>query len=191
MKLRAAIPLALLAGGLTHPAHAQQPGSPAPLWGFLSVATPDETPADVTAFAHVGLSVGRAIEIAEAHNQGRVVEIGFSRKGGYAVTLATPAGLHFVQVAAATGDLSAAGRPDVGRDRLDAQGQRDLDALAATHVTLEQAVRLAEHLTGGRSIAAGMEQLAGIPQFYVQTFTGQALAPVIVDPRTGRAARPQ
>ncbi len=195
MTLRAAAKrLALLACGLWQPAQGQpNPGldAPAPLWGYLSVAAPNETPRDLTAFAHAGTPIDQAIEIVDRQNQGRAVEIGFLRQGGYAVTLATPAGLHYARINPATGALDTAGRPDISRAQLDAQGQRDLDALAATHVTLQQAVTSAEHLTGGHAVAAGVEQLAGVPQFYVQTVVGSGLAPVIVDPRTGRAARPQ
>ena len=195
MTLRAAaVRLALLACGLWQPAHGQpnpDPTMPTPLWGYLSVAAPNETPRDVTAFAHAGVSVAKAIEIADRQNPGRAVEIGFSRQGGYVVTLATSAGLHYARINPATAALATAGRPDISRAQLDAQGQRDLDALAATHVTLQQAVASAEHLTGGRAVAAGVEQLAGVPQFYVQTVVGSGLAAVIVDPRTGRAARPR
>ena len=195
MTLRAAaMRLALLACGLCQPARGQSnpgPTASAPLWGYLSVVAPDETPRDVTAFAQAGTSLDRAIGTAERQDQGRVVEIGFSRQGGYLVTLATSAGLHYARINPVIGRLDTADRRDVSRARLDAQGQRDLDALAVTHVTLQEAVASAELLTKGRAVAAGMEQLAGVPQFYGQTVVGSGLAPVIVDPRTGRAARPQ
>jgi hypothetical protein len=45
-------------------------------------------------------------------------------------------------------------------------------------------------VTGGNAIAAGVEQLGGIPQYYVQTVNKRKLDAVIVDPRTGHAARP-
>jgi uncharacterized membrane protein YkoI len=167
--------------------------SPAPLWGYLSVVPPTETAADVSAFAGSRLSIVQAIdEAGKAHN-GCVIEIGFVRWHdtlSYAATLGAPDGLHYVHVDPRTGAVSKGDRKDVPRDELDPQGLRDLATIGSAEIGLAQAVNSAEKVTGGRAIAAGVEQLGGIPQYYVQTVNKRKLDAVIVDPRTGHAARP-
>ena len=195
MKWRKRIASTLLGAGLqalAPQAQAANP-SPAPLWGYLSVVPPTETAADVSAFARGRLSIVQAIDAAGKARNGRVIEIGFFRlhgAGSYDATIGAPDGLHYVRVDARTGAVRKGDRRDVPRDELDPQGLRDLATIGSVEIGLAQAVNSAEKVTGGNAIAAGVEQLGGIPQYYVQTVNKRKLEAVIVDPRTGRAARP-
>jgi uncharacterized membrane protein YkoI len=167
--------------------------SPAPLWGYLSVVPPTETAADVSAFARSRMSIVQAIDEAGKARNGHVIEIGFFQwhgAGSYAATIGAPDGLHYVRVDPPTGAARKGDRRDIPRDELDPQGLRDLATIESAEISLAQAVNSAEKVTGGRAIAAGVEQLGGIPQYYVQTVNKRKLDAVIVDPRTGRAARP-
>ncbi len=109
----------------------------------------------------------------------------------YAATIGNTDGLYTMRLDPITGQASATGRPTVTRAQLDSQGLRSLALLGSARTTLIQAITSAERLTGHRTIAASVEQLYGLPQYQVQTVHSGALAgSVIVDPQTGRAARP-
>jgi uncharacterized membrane protein YkoI len=165
---------------------------PAPLWGYLGLASPQPAPDAISAFTHAGVTLRQAIDDAQRSNAGKAIEIGFMKQRpgwAYAVTLDTPAGLHHVLINPGTGAASSTGAPDVPRRDLDAAGLRDLDSMQSA-IPLAQAAAAAERLAGGRAIAAGLEQLGGIPQYYVQVVTGTKIRAVIVNPATGRAAPP-
>jgi uncharacterized membrane protein YkoI len=167
--------------------------SPAPLWGYLSPPPPFETSADVRAFSHLTCSIRQAIEAADRTQSGKVIEIGLVKHGHeklYHVIMGGPAGLYYLAVDPVAGAVRGAGRPDVTRAELDPEGLRDLATLESARFSLLAAVISAERLTGGAAIAAGVEQLGGIAQYYVQTVEKQKLIDVIVNPQTGRAARP-
>lgn len=172
----------------THPA-------PAPLWGYLSVAPPRETAADVRALQSGRFSLEKAASSLDHGTSGRVIEIGFTHAGSasfYSVTIGGSDGLRYLRVDPRGGRTMAAARPPVARAQLDAEGLRILALLGSARITIEQAITAAEALTGKPAIAAGIEQLSGIPQYYVQVADLRKLGrPVIVNPETGRAARPQ
>jgi uncharacterized membrane protein YkoI len=185
---------ALTAGLLLawHPAFAASPS--APLWGYIGLATPAETPADVAHFGTPAVSVAQAMADVQTQRAGRVVEIGYAYNNGaaiYTALVAAQGGLQFLRVDPATGTLANGDHPDIARDSLDATGQRDLDRLTTAPVDLPKAVALVTAQGGGPVIDAGIEQLGGIPQYYVQTVAKGRLAPWTVDPQTGRVGRPE
>jgi uncharacterized membrane protein YkoI len=180
------------------PAAAQQAApttSPetAPLWGYIGLATPVETVADVTPFAGLHTPIDQALADAQRSGGGRVVEIGFARKGAagwYAALVARADGLRYLRIDPANGAVSNGDHADVTRAQLNAQGQRDLDALGASPIDLATAVADVER-GGGHVISAGIEQLNGVPQYYVETVLNGKLQPYTVDPQSGRVAKPE
>jgi uncharacterized membrane protein YkoI len=165
---------------------------PAPLWGYIGLSVPTPAPDAVSASTHAVVTLRQAADDAQRGTAGTVVEIGFSkqRRGwAYVATLDTPAGLDRVLINPATGAISRADRPDVPRRALDVAALRDLAAMRSA-IPLTQAAAAAAALSGGRPIAAGLEQLGGIPQYCVQVVNGTKVSAVIVNPDTGRAARP-
>ncbi len=169
------------------PAHAAAGGSP--LWGTIGLAAPAEMPGDVGPFAGVSLSIDQAMRAAQ--RDGRVVEIGFAHKNGagwYQALVLTDDGLRYLRIDPASGALGDGDHPPVARADLTAAGQRDLDGLRAAKVPLAQAVGSAEQASGGKAISAGVEQLGGVPQYYVQTVSHGKLGAWTVDPQTGRVS---
>jgi uncharacterized membrane protein YkoI len=167
--------------------------APAPLWGYLGLAAPRETDPDLTGFGAAKVSLPRAMADAAHARHGRVVEIGFAHDKGatyYTALVAAPDGLHPVRVDPATGRVSDAPGPGITRAMLDVAGQRDLDALRAARTSLAEAVATAEARTGGKVITAGVEQLGGIPQYYLETVENRKLGAWVVDPATGRLDHP-
>ncbi len=166
----------------------------APLWGYLGLASPQETLADAHAFSGVSLSLVKAIDaVSSADRTGRVLEAGFvdlKNIRSYRVTVGTSEGLQFDSVDPATGAVTGHAKPDVTRAALDGQGERDLAAARAAPVTLQQAVIAAEHFAHGQAISGGVEQLVGVPQYYIEIVSGTSVRPVIVNPHTGRASAP-
>ncbi len=122
-----------------------------------------------------------------------MVEIGFTRKSGqswYDVTLASGDGLTEEHIDPATGTLIDGSARHIPLANLDPQGQRDLHAVLSAATTLSQATVAAEHAAHGQAISAGVEQLGGVPQYYVQIVNAGKLVPMTVDLGSGRAAAP-
>jgi hypothetical protein len=122
-----------------------------------------------------------------------VVEIGFTTKNGtgrYSALVADNHGLRYLRVDPASGRIGKGDRPGLTRAELDAAGRRDLDALGTARIDLRQAVAAVEQSGRGTAISAGVEQLAGIPQYYVQTWKKGHLTGLVVDPRTGQITAP-
>ncbi len=192
---RRVLPLAglLLAAFTAHAQPAPQVPPPAPLWGTVGLATRMEKPSDVSRFASVKLSLPQAMAAVARHRDGRIVEIGFGHHGSsawYSVIVAGADGLHYLRVDPVTGDIGAGEHPDIPRDELDAVGQRDLDGLRNAMVDLPHAVEAVAKTSGEKVICAGVEQLGGVPRYYVQTVAKHRLASWVVDPGTGRVAQP-
>jgi hypothetical protein len=167
---------------------------PPPLWGTIGLAVPPATSAELGDFAGAKLSVAQAMQAVQQGRAGRVVEIGYASKGGtgwYSVLMADSGGLHYLQVDPVSGAISQGDRADITPGELDQVGQRDLAGLTAAKFGLDQAVAEVMAQAGrGQVICAGVEQLAGIPQYYVTTVAGQKFGGWIVDPTTGRVKRP-
>jgi uncharacterized membrane protein YkoI len=167
--------------------------SPDPLWGYIGLGVPAEKAGDIKPFGLAKLSTSQVIDQLQQQNNARVVEIGFAHKGSdgwYQALVTSAGGLRSLRVDPATGAVSKGDQPDLARADLDASAQRDLDAINSAPVDLRQAVASVEQTTGGRVIAAGIEQLVGIPQYYVQSVGKGKLAAFIVNPQTGRVAIP-
>jgi uncharacterized membrane protein YkoI len=162
-------------------------------WGYLGLAAQPEAAADVDAFGSAKLSLLQAIEAVRKGGAARIAEIGFKHEGqfaGFIVGVAGPGGVHYLRVNGTTGAVSKSNQQTLTRAKLDAQGKRVLAAIGSARFDLAQAVAAAEHSTGGKAISAGMEQLAGIPQYYVQTVGAGKLQALAVDPTTGQAIAP-
>jgi hypothetical protein len=173
-------------------AEAAAPGEP--LWGSIGLAAYAETPADLSHFADAGISMDAALAAVKQQHAGRLVEIGFSSgtdAPSFAGLLETASGLQPILIDPATGAIRDADRPRIARADLDAVGQRDLAALDTAHVSLEEAISRIEQISRNRVISAGVEQLAGIPQYYLQTASSGRLDAWIVDPATGRVMHPE
>jgi uncharacterized membrane protein YkoI len=187
----AAAVLAVLAGpALSAPATA----AGRPFWGFLGLAAPAETSGAIQRFANAKLSVAQAIAAAQQHADGKVVEIGIATQHGadwYKALLATGDGLHYVRIDPATGAIGKSSRPDIPLADLDAAGRRDLAALCDAKIDLAQAAAMAAQQDGGKVVSAGIEQLDGIPQYFVHTAANGKLHALIVDPTSGRVSRPR
>jgi hypothetical protein len=169
------------------------PSPPAPLWGYIGLATPIETGADAHVFADAKLSVVQVIQTIKQQGLGRVVEIGFAHKdnaGWYVALVATPDGLRHLRIDPVSGAISQGDQPDIRQAAIDPAGRRDLDALDAAHVDLAQAVADAARMSGGQVICAGIEQLGGVPAYYVQTVENGQLSEWSVNPATGRVTTP-
>jgi len=168
--------------------------APEPLWGYIGLAVPPASSAELSAFAGARLSPEQAIAAAQQGRAGRVVEIGFAANGGvgwYSVLMAGKDGLHYLRVDPAGGKVSAGDRPAVTPAELDAVGRRDLAELAAAKVDLRQAVAdVTAQAGGGRVICAGVEQLGGVPQYYATTVAGGKFRDWIVNPDSGRVVQP-
>jgi hypothetical protein len=179
---------------MTHVLAETADAKPAPLWGYLSVAPLIEANKDLHALAPGSLSVGQAVVAFDRGGTGLVIEIGVSRDGGgafYAATIGDSNGLRFVRISPLTGLARAADHPVVSRAQLDAQGLRILAEISSAKITLPQAITIAEKFSGNRVVAAGIEQLHGLPQYYIQTARAAQLgSPVVVSPETGRAEKP-
>jgi uncharacterized membrane protein YkoI len=185
----AMLAIALLAGFPRADAATQ----PAPLWGFIGLATPTETSSDAKSCADAKFSVLQAIDAIDRRHDGRVVEIGFATKNGtgwYTALVANRDGLRYLRVDPANGQIGKGDRPGVTRAELDAAGRRDLDALGTARIDLRQAVAAVEQSGRGTAISAGIEQLGGIPQYYVRTWAKGHLTGLVVDPGTGRITAP-
>jgi hypothetical protein len=193
---RASLLVALLTSSVptTHVLAETADAKPAPLWGYLSAAPPIERNKDLRALAPGSLSLGQAVAAFDRGRTGLVIEIGVSRDAGaafYAATIGDSSGLRFVRIDFLTGLARSADHPVINRAQLDAQGLRVLAELGSARITLVQAITIAEKFSGKRAIAAGIEQLHGVTQYYIQTATdAQFGSPVVVDPVTGRAASP-
>jgi uncharacterized membrane protein YkoI len=162
--------------------------SPVPIWGYLGLAVPNETSSDISLFGDARLSIPQAIDAVQKHVDGRVIEIGFAHRNGegwYRVLVASSDALHSLRINPGTAAVSRGDQPDITRAELDTEGQRDLDALRSAKISLQQAVAAAEKTSGGKAMSAGVEQLEGIPQYYVQTLVKGRIAAFIVDPQTG------
>jgi hypothetical protein len=168
--------------------------APLPLWGYIGLAVPPATSAALDQFAGAKLSVAQAMAAVQQKRAGKVVEIGSatkSRAGWYRVLMAGSDGLHFLRVDPVSGAVSSGDRADITRAELDQVGQRDLDAVASAKVDLAQAVAAVTAQAGrGRVICAGVEQLGGVPQYYLTTVAGNKFGGWIVDPDSGQVSRP-
>lgn len=167
--------------------------SPVPIWGYLGLAVPNETSSDISSFGDAKLSIAQAIDVVQKQVDGRVIEIGFAHRNGagwYRVLVTSSDGLHSLRINPGTDALSRGDQPDMTRAELDVQGQRDLDALGSAKISLQQAVAAAEKTSGGKAMSAGVEQLEGIPQYYVQTVVKGKIVALIIDPHTGLVMSP-
>jgi hypothetical protein len=168
--------------------------APQPLWGTIGLAVPPATSGELGEFADAKLSVAQAMQAVLRARAGRVVEIGYASSNGvgfYNVLVAAGDGLHFLRVDPLSGAVGPGERGDIALTELDGVGRRDLEAIGAAKVGLRQAVaRVMAQAGSGRVICAGVEQLGGIPQYYVTTVAGAKFGAWIVDPTTGLLSRP-
>ena len=159
-------------------------------WGSRGLAAASEPDSAFKPFGEVKVAIAAAIDAAGKQGNGRVVEISFDHKDGagwYLVAVATPAGLHYLRVDAGSGDVKSAQLPDIPEAAFDREARAVLSAIMTAKYDLAQAVAAAEKVSGGKAIAAGMEQIGGIPQYYIQTVAKGKLRSVIIDPQTGQA----
>ena len=173
-------------------APAADPSANLPI-GYRGLAAPREPSSNIEPFRHVGISIGQALDAIQKQGQGRVVEIGFVRKSGsswYRVGIVDAAGLHYQRVSAVTGAVSPRKTPKIAFAVFDTEARRVLAAAGSAKFTLAQAVVATESLKGGKVISAGMEQIQGIPQYYVQAVAQGKLVAAVVDPNTGIAVDP-
>jgi len=180
----------LLLGPGRAPAAEPHPNLPI---GYRGLAAPMEPGSNVEPFRDVGISVGKVLDTIQKQGQGRVVEIGFVRKNGsswYRVGLLSAAGLRYRRVSTATGMVSGRKTRNIAFAEFDTEARRVLEVAGSAPFTLAQAVVATESMTHEKVISAGMEQIQGIPQYYVQAVAQGKLVAAVVDPNTGIAVNP-
>jgi len=173
-------------------APAAEPNTNLPI-GYRGLAAPRESSSNIEPFRHVRISIAQALDAIQRQGQGRVVEIGFVRKSGsswYRVGIVDAAGLRYQRVSPVTGAVSRRKSPNIAFAVFDTEARRVLAAAGSAKFTLAQAVVATESTKGGKVISAGMEQIQGIPQYYVQAVTQGKLVAAIVNPNTGIAVDP-
>ncbi len=174
------------------PAPAAQPQPNLPI-GYRGLAAPREPGSSVGPFGHVRISIGQALDAVQKQEQGSAIEVGFVRKSGsswYRVGILDAGGLHYRRVSTVTGAVSLRKTRDIAPAAFDAEAKRVLAVARSAKFSLAQAVVATESMTGGKAISAGMEQIQGIPQYYVQAVAQGKLVAAVVNPNTGIAVDP-
>jgi uncharacterized membrane protein YkoI len=161
--------------------------------GYRGLAAPMEPGSNVEPFRHVRISIAKALDAIQKQGRGRVIEIGYVRKSGsswYRVGILRAAGLRYQRASTVTGAVSRRKTQNIAFAAFDAEARQVLKAAGSAQFTLAQAIVATERTTGGKVISAGMEQIQGIPQYYVQAVAQGKFVAAVVDPNTGIAVDP-
>lgn len=162
--------------------------------GYIGLNAPDEESMDTRQFALVHISIIQAISSVGRSTGGAVLEIGFvvrDRSRYYSAIVSLNHQLQYARVDATTGIVNINHKRDVGLSKLTEGARRDVDVARSAKIKIELAAERVEKATGGHVISLGVEELGGIPQYYIQSVVGSHLRASIMNPNSGEMSSPQ
>ena len=161
---------------------------------YVGLNAPDEEFMDTRRFALVRISIIQAISCVGRSTGGTVLEIGFvvrDRSRYYSAIVSLGHQLRYARVDATTSVVTVNHKRDVGLSKLTEGALRDVDVARSAKIKIEQAAERVEKAIGGHVISLGVEELGGIPQYYIQSVIGLHLRASIMNPNSGELSSPQ
>ncbi|WP_159013763.1 PepSY domain-containing protein [Acidisoma sp. S159] len=161
--------------------------------GYIGLNAPDEGTLEIRQFASIRMSIINATKRIERSAGGTVLEIGFvvhDRSRYYSAIVFSNHQLWYVRDDAITSKLNVNHKRDVLLSALTEGARRDVAAARSSKIDISQAVERVERAVGGRVISVGVEELGGIPQYYIQSVYGDDVHVLIVNLNSGQLSTP-